>query len=251
MTSRDHHHQRRRISAGALALGAFAGVALGACGDDEEAAAVCAPYLQTSAAFNGEPDPAQVTPLLDQLDEDAPDEIADEVAVMSGAARQALEGDTSALESPEFVQAMGEVDPWMFENCEFDATSEVTATEYEFEGLKDEYDAGRVGLLLTNDGAEAHEMAIMKKADGVTDSWDDILALPQDEAESKVEQVGSTFAPRKGTSGLAVVDLEEGEYIALCFVPMGTSMAADGSFTEGEGQPHFMGGMKHEFTVDA
>ena len=71
-------------------------------------------------------------------------------------------------------------------------------------------------------------MAIMRKADGVTQSWDEILALPQEEAEALVEQVGGTFAPRNGTQGLAVVELTPGEYVVVCFVPTGTSMSADG-----------------------
>ena len=46
-----------------------------------------------------------------------------------------------------------------------------------------------------------------------------------------------------------VADLAPGEYIALCFIPVGTSMSHDGEFVEGTGAPHFTEGMQHEFTV--
>ena len=183
-------------------------------------------------------------PLLDEVDENAPEDLADPVAVMTGAARTVVEtGDFAAFESPEFAAAQGTVDPWMFEHCEFDQKAEVTASEYKFEGVPSELDAGTAAILLTNDGAEAHEMAIMRKADGVTQSWEEILALPQEEAEALVVQVGGTFAPARATKGLAVVDLVPGDYVVTCFVPTGTSMSADGEVTEGTGVPHFMRGM--------
>ena len=150
-----------------------------------------------------------------------------------------------------YAAAQGTVDPWMFEHCEFDQKEEVTASEFKFEGLPSEFDAGTVAILLSNDGAEAHEMAIMRKADGVTQSWEEILALPQDEAEALVVQVGGAFAPNKDAKGLAVVDLAPGDYVATCFVPAGTSVASDGTITEGTGTPHFMHGMISEFTVEA
>jgi hypothetical protein len=228
---------------------------LAACGDDAasaDSATVCEPYLGVTAQFNGEPDPATLTPLLDEVDENAPDDLAEPLGVMTGAARQVLEnGDFSSFESPEFTDAQSTVDPWMFEHCDFEQKVEVSAADFEFEGLPDELDAGSAAILMTNDGAEAHEMAIMRKADGVTQSWDEILALPQEEAEALVEQVGGTFAPTNGAKGLAIVELAPGEYLAACFVPAGTTVASDGSFTEGTGTPHFMHGMTAEFTVSA
>ena len=238
---------------GLIALGVCAGLVLAACGDDDEAAAAaCEPYIAINAQFNEEPDPETLAPLLDEFDETAHEDIGDSAAVMTEAARSVIEtGDFAAFESPEFAAAQGEVDPWMFDNCDFDETAEVTASEYEFEGVPDEFDTGTAAILLTNEGDEAHEMAIMRKAEGVTQSWDEILALPQEEGEALVVQVGGTFAPRKGTQGLAIVDLVAGDYAVLCFVPTGTTMTADGEVTEGTGVPHFMGGMLEEFTVSA
>ena len=247
---------RRARRIGLAALGGCAALVLGACGDDDDAsadaAAVCEPYLGVTAQFNGEPDPATITPLLDAVDENAPEDLAEPLAVMTGAARQVVEsGDFASFESPEFAAAQGTVDPWMFEHCEFDQKEEVTATEYKFDGLPSELDTGTAAILLTNEGAEAHEMAIMRKADGVTQSWDEILALPQEEAQELVVQVGGAFAPNKDAKGLAVVDLVPGDYVVTCFVPAGTAVASDGTMTEGTGTPHFMHGMISEFTVTA
>ena len=38
----------------------------------------------------------------------------------------------------------------------------------------------------TNEGAEDHELAIARKNDGVTESFDELLALPEEEAMTKV-----------------------------------------------------------------
>ena len=214
--------------------------------------AVCAPYIDLTLAFNGEPDLPTLVPMLDEIDANAPTEIADELGTMMAAARSVIESDGqdfAAFEAPEFGAAQAVVDPWIFERCPFDQTAEVTATEYAFDGLGDELAAGRSGVLLTNEGDEAHELALMRKNDGVAESWEELLALPEEEAMSKVAQVGGAFAATKGSSGLLIADLTPGEYIAICFIPVGTSMGDDGEFVEGTGAPHFTEGMQHEFTV--
>jgi len=246
--------RRRRRRVGLAVLGGCAAFLLAACGDDASAedAAVCEPYLAVTAQFNGEPDPATISPLLDQVDQEAPEELADSLGVMTGAARMVVDnGDFSAFESAEFAEAQGTVDPWMFEHCEFDQKEEVTASEFKFEGLPSELEAGTAAILLTNSGAEAHEMAILRKADGVTQSWDEILALPMEDAQELVVNAGGAFAANKDAKGLAVVELTPGDYVAACFVPAGTTVSADGAMTEGTGTPHFMHGMMKEFTVTA
>ena len=90
---------------------------------------------------------------------------------------------------------------------------------------------------------------MLRKNEGVTESWDELLQLPEEEAMEFVTEVGGAFAPTKGSVGLGVFELEAGEHIALCFIPVGTSMGADGEFVEGDGPPHFVEGMRHEFTV--
>ncbi len=214
---------------------------------------VCQPYLDVTVAFNGEPDPATVTPLLDSIDAAAPAEIGVPLHTMTAAARSALASggsDTSALESPEFTAAMGTVDPWVFAHCSFDDKLQVSATEYTFTGLPATLPAGRTGLLVTNQGHEAHALVIVRRAPGVTASWDELLALPEEEAQTKVEDVAGGFVPAHGASSLVVADLTPGDYLVFCPVSAGTHQGADGTFVEGRGAPHFTQGMRAELTVE-
>lgn len=56
-----------------------------------------------------------------------------------------------------------------------------------------------------------------------------------------------------GDDDYFVADLEEGEYIALCFIPVGLTPEAAAAVEEGgeepQGPPHFTQGMRAEFTV--
>ena len=223
----------------------------GAGGGGDETA-VCDPYIDVSLAFNGEPDPAALVPMLDEIEAKAPAEIAAELGTMVDAGRKVMESqgqDFSAFETVEFAEAQGTVDPWMYEHCPFENKAEVTAADFSFEGIPSEVAAGGWAMLLTNEGTEAHELAVLRKAEGTTESWDELLALPEEEAEAKVEFAGGAFAGVSGSSGLLIADLTPGDYIAVCFVPAGTSMTAGGAVTEGTGVPHHVAGMRHEFTV--
>jgi hypothetical protein len=282
------HHPHRRPQRHPRAVVATVSVAtallLGACGDDDDNAdgsgaapatvadttaataadagaagaastvpAVCPPYLEVTAQFNDEPNPDELGAALDELDANTPAELAASLGTMTSAARAVMEAggeDFSPFETPEFVAAQTEVDGWVFANCEFDATYEVTATEYAFEGMPAEVASGLVAVKLTNEGQEAHEIGVARKVDGTTETWDELLELPEEEAEAKVEFIGGGFAPTPGSVGVAILDTSKGgEFAALCFIPTGTVMTADGDVTEGSGPPHFAQGMIHEFTV--
>src|SRR5690606_16510023 len=159
---------------------------------------------------------------IELVNDNVPAEIADAAVVMTDAVAAVLESggqDFAPLETPEFIEAQAEVDPFVFENCAFDATHEVTGIDFGFDGLPDTVDAGRVSILFTNDGAEAHEIALMRRNEGVTESFEDLLSLPEEEAMEKVTFVGGTFAPTTGSTALLVSELEPGDYIAICFVP--------------------------------
>ena len=169
---------------------------------------------------------------------------------MTGGSRTVIEtGDFAVFEAPEFGAAIETVDGWIFENCVFTTTTELTATEYAYTGTADSYPAGRTAFRLMNSGAQAHELLILRKNDGVDLTLEELLALPDDEAESMVTTVGATFAPTTGDVGTLVADLEPGDYVAVCMIPEGTVVAPDGSFTEGTGGPHAMLGMSFEFSV--
>jgi hypothetical protein len=267
---------KRRLATAVLVAASAAGILAG-CGDDDDSAgdgttttaatddlttrggdaatgiaASCDAYGQITMAFSSdEPDPGAIEELVTTLEREAPDEIAEPLGVMTSAVDSVLASngeDFSAFEAPEFTEAQSEVDPYMFENCEFDASYEVVAKDYSFEGLPDEVDAGQVAILLENQGTEAHEIAIMRKQDGVTESFAEILELPEEEAMAKVEMVGGAFAAMNGSTGMLIGDFAPGEYIAVCFIPVGTTVTETGE-TEGDGPPHFMEGMQKEFTV--
>lgn len=211
----------------------------------------CEAYTQITVLMNGEPDPTALTELVTTVEENAPDAIAEPAGVMTGAVEQLLASggeDYSALEAPEFAAAQSEVDPYVFENCEFDGTFAVTGEDFSFAGIPESVESGVVAILFANEGSEAHEIAIMRRNDGVEESFEELLALPEEEAMDKVTPVGGAFAPSTGSKALLVSELEPGDYMAICFVPTGTTI--DGTtVTEGSGDPHFVHGMHQEFTV--
>ena len=150
----------------------------------------------------------------------------------------------------------------------------MTAQDYHFEGLPTSVPAGS-SLTLTNAGAELHEIILVRKNDGVTESFDELLALPEEEAFQKVTTAGVLFAA-PGQSASMGIDatgapapmesitlVDEGEYLAICFIPQGTtempdfsaeappSSGAPAASTAPQGPPHFLLGMKQEFTVTA
>ena len=115
---------------------------------------------------------------------------------------------------------------------------EVTAQDYHFEGLPTSVPAGS-SLTLTNAGAELHEIILVRKNDGVTESFDELLALPEEEAFQKVTTAGVLFAA-PGESASMGIDatgapapmksitlVHEGEYLAICFIPQGTTEMPD------------------------
>jgi hypothetical protein len=122
----------------------------------------------------------------------------------------------------------------------------VTATNYAFTGLPDELPAGPTSFELTNDADEVHELVLLRKDDGVTQSAEELLAMPEEEAMDLATMVGSpAFAP-PGDTAHTVKDLEPGDYIAVCFIPTGMT-ALDGP--PPDGPPHAMNGMVAELTV--
>ena len=220
--------------------------------------AACAAYTELTFAFSAEPegDPSEflqntVVPLIETIEANAPAEVSDSLGVMTSAAQQVVDSggeDFSAFEDPAFAEAQSEVDPFMFENCTYDSTYEVSLVDYAFADMPSEIESGRVAILVTNDGSEAHELAVLSKAEGVTESWEELLQLPEEEAMTKATFVGGAFAPAPGSQGMLVVDIEPGDYAAVCFVSTGTTID-DSGMTEGTGPPHFIQGMFSEFTV--
>lgn len=268
-------HRRRVALAGlAAALGALAVPAVAAASSTPASPApgggdYCQAHLDLVAAFNGD-DPSMIGPAVEAATAAVPPEIADALATALANAP------TDGPPSPEFNAAYEQVASWIKDNCGFNAV-EVLATEYAYGGLPTEIPAGPTVITLVNDGVEVHEMVLMRRADGVTDPVEDLLALPDEELGGKVQFIDAAFA-YPGESGSLVADLAPGNYIAICFLPIGNTpdqitamLAGGGSEAPGAsaapmteamdmgsappgsgpvpGAPHFTAGMIQEFTV--
>ena len=224
--------------------------------------AFCEAELAVEAA--AAEDPAAAGPAFEALVAASPEDIRPTVEEVIANA-QAGPG------SPEFDEPYAEMIGFVKDNCGF-AEMNVTAADYTYTGLEAEYAAGPTVVTLTNEGEEVHEIALARVNDDVTETAAEIVALPEEEALSKVVLTGRGFA-FPGTDGFTVVDLEPGRYIAVCFIPQGATpevmaqlmaeegppgegSAPEGSAPEGSapgelefGPPHHTQGMIQEFTV--
>ena len=141
----------------------------------------------------------------------------------------------------------------------------IHAVDYAYQGVPGTLPAGETRFSFTNDGkGEAHEMSLFRINDGVSESFDQILA--EDDAQQNKDQgqqggrqggqnppADQTPPPPKmtyfgGTGAGAgqsakmdlIGNLPAGRYGMVCFLPV----ANDDS-----GTPHYKKGMKVEFTV--
>ncbi len=182
---------------------------------------------------------AELAELWAPVAANAPEDVADQVAELEGVLGQMEAGDGEAFDSDDTFETYTEVVNGAIESCDFE-TVEVTGVDYAFEGVPDSLPAGAVALSFHNASeSEEHEMIVARKADGVDLSWDEILNLPEEESESMVEFTTAAFAPPGGDSA-ALGTLTPGEYVMVCFVPVGGAE---------DGPPHFSQGMVQEFTV--
>ena len=261
-------------------------LSLAACGDDDNNATATTPsptttegaaefeeYCEASLAIETAPEPdidfdaltpeqaaeaakkfaADLKPLDDAVEAAAPADIEADIATQVRVLDATIAtGDFSGFEGPEFEAAEAKVHAFDLDNCGWQQ-SDVAMADYSFQGLEDTYEAGPVSFDLSNEGKELHELILIKKNDGTTETFDQLLELPEDEAQEKTTVVATAFAEPGGTD-YAVADLEPGGYLAVCFIPVGltpeAAQAAETSGTEPDGPPHFTEGMKAEFTVE-
>lgn len=244
-----------------------------ACGDDDATSTsegvltdFCDAAIEGEALFStgpqldeeGMPTPgaleefsAQIGPAIDSIEQNAPEEITGDVETLLRGVRSAIEeGDDSITETPEFFRADAAIDAYVYDTCEFDGNQEIIAVDYAYEGLPATVGAGQVGIRMDNEGSEVHEVVILRVNDDVDLSVDELLALPEEEAVMATEFRGVAFAP-PGEQASAVIDLEAGRHIAICFIPLGTTSMEDaGPPDESGGPPHLTQGMVQEFTVE-
>ena len=219
----------------------------GAAAADFDKTAFCDAFMDANmaGAAAGDPDADPVvaaTALLEPAEQAqavAPPELADELAQTVELLQQAVATkDGSLIEQADPVTA----NEWATANCGWTKVA-ATAEDYHFMGVPDTLEAGDYKFEMTNTGKEFHVLVIVKRKDGVTDSFEQLLSDPSGEA--KVETLLGVAAP-PGRARSARSHLEPGEYLVLCPIPIGT--AGD---TQGSGPPHFTAGMQQVLTVTA
>ena len=194
---------------------------------------------------------AKVDPSLARALENAPDDIKADATTLVAGFRKSFETGDDPFEDEAFVDTIVRVGEYEKENCGWDV-GEVTATEYAFAGVAKELEPGVHGIELSNGGKEIHEIVVFRKKPGVTESAEEILALGEEQADTKMEFVMAAFA-EPGEKGYGYSTLAAGDYFGVCFVPEGLTPEkaeeAEKAGTEPEGAPHFTKGMVTEFTV--
>lgn len=237
----------------------FAGAAvslllLTACGSDatdatsaEAMSAACETWIAADDAatqffMTQQGDADTVNASLDAAIAAAPADNVDRLRSLKSAVQPMLSdpgSDTPDASQQFYVGVLG----WATDHCDI-PTIDVSAKEYEYDGVPDTLSTGYTVVNFSNDGNESHEMFAFKVNDGVTTSVHDLLDQPQEQAMSEITPVNATFAQPGGTDTTSWNLSEPGHYAIVCFVPTGSTAE-----TEGSGPPHFVQGMIHEFTV--
>jgi len=202
--------------------------------------AFCKANIALDAAFSAEqPKPRVINGLLNALARVAPADIADAVNVAVPAFKENPE---TAFEDPAVEEAVGQIEAFEYESCGYEQV-EVTLEDYAFGGIPREVKKGTTAFRLTNQGAEAHEMFVVKLKPGT--SVDELIAADEADFADLAEEIGGGFA-LPGDEGYAAMNLRKpGRYAAVCFIPVGTTETV-----EGTGPPHATRGMTAEFKVD-
>jgi hypothetical protein len=218
--------------------------------DAGSAAAFCDAFVATNnmvteANSGFEPDEDELEGQLEDFEENAPDELRDAAEEVSNEARE-----PSELVPPEsYFTSTTAIGTWAEENCGWDIVS-LTGDESSFEGVPEQADAGTLLVKFDNVGSEVHEAAFFAISDAATAPLSDLVNLPPEQAANVATYVGGTYA-LPGGSSYTTVDVEDGRYGIICFVPIGLTPDDLTSGEQPDGKPHYTEGMLAEFRVGA
>ena len=113
----------------------------------------------------------------------------------------------------------------MADSCIYNVV-DVTATDHAFGGVPSGARAGKTLIQLRNDGTEYHEVVLLRVDADEDRSIEELLALPEEERDERLQFEGIALAP-PGMSSWVVVDLKFGpRYAATCFIPIGSTTEA-------------------------
>ncbi|MDT3442684.1 hypothetical protein [Pseudofrankia sp. BMG5.37] len=186
----------------------------------------------------------ELLPLLDNVVSGAPPAAANATATIGKIIK---EGGLEALDDPAFLPAEAAVNEAAVPACGAQKIT-ITAADYAFHGAPDSLPTGLAVIRFIGGGGELHELMLLRKLPGTTQSFDELLALPEEESAKLTEFVGGLFVTPDQTD-TAVVDLPPGNYLMVSTVPIGLTPQAAESGVPPTGEPQFTRGMKHEFTV--
>ncbi|HWH31588.1 MAG TPA: hypothetical protein VNU01_02845 [Egibacteraceae bacterium] len=245
----------------AAAIAAALLLMLTACGDDDADSADGGDTVTAYCDYVAELDDGESLPTeeqLDRLEELAPEEIAEEIAVASNGLR---EQGTNAFGDPDVNKAFDAIESYESEHCpdngedgedgeededegpvaqepDPDATRvDVVARDLEFV-LPDGIAAGKTAFVMTNEGEQPHHMSIVRfKADVTEEQVRATIDAGEDVQQHFESEVGESTDAAPGETAVVNAELEPGLYGMACFV-------------EGEdGVPHFFQGMYALFQV--
>ncbi len=107
---------------------------------------------------------------------------------------------------------------------------------------------GEYALTLTDDGDELHEAVVVRIDDDETRPIEQLLQ--EDDPSEFATDVAFVFACPGETSEPVAMNIDEpGRYVAVCFIPVGTTPETPPEDFETLGPPHAMQGMVAEFEV--
>jgi hypothetical protein len=201
--------------------------------------------LFATATAAGQPSPAQIQQasgpiltLVDQAVTSAPAAIVGQETIIANALHANFQ---AALNDSAVSDAGSKIDTYAVKNCGYHVIN-VTGVEYALKGVPKTLKTGVVVVSFKNAGSESHEIRIARIK--TSDSVKALLALPQGQARTRVENLGVTGSD-PGQTSVGYFQLNApGRYVALCLVPKGTTSSSQGS-----GPPHAQLGMHSEFTV--
>lgn len=262
-TARCRPARRRptRSASGILVSVALAATVTG-CGDDEDdTAAACDAWVDVERAFNIDDDLDGGMTALDTFVDAAPSDVSDDVEPLIDMLRADPE---TAFDSAEIVTAETAGDAYVSENCG-DTVVDVEAVNFAYTGIPETLKAGRVVFNLTNHSqtGEFHEALLLRLDDDTMTAHDMLAAGLTDPitADNTFEAMApftlmavSLVEPEGGdTSDVFVADLDPGNYILACLLPVDSSDQLE-SYFAGEAidaERHFNEGMFAEFAVPA
>jgi hypothetical protein len=170
-----------------------------------ETAAFCASLgeIQT-AVVAPKPDPKQIESLLTTMTDNAPQELANDIPVVSAAARN-----PSEQPGADFYPAMTKMATWVGENCDAQVITAAVSADGKLVDVPATANAGLTVITASSvDGSAG--VGIMRRAEDATQSTSELLQMSDKEVQGKLSYVS-------GGNPSGVAELTPGNYVVVAF----------------------------------